>query len=309
MPSQNDIRQAVTDQIVAALKSGSIPPWRRPWAVGGKNAGAHSNVVTRRSYRGLNPILLDLASEKHGFSSRWWATYNQWRKLGGRVMARPSHVPPGKFGTQICFWSPVTKKVQNDEGIEEDDRFYVLRLYTVFNVDQVEGLDHLRADKAETTDPIAIDYEPADHAIEATGATIRYGGARAFYSPATDSITVPPRGTFETVNEFYATCFHELCHWSERRLGWKRDETDSYAKYELVAEIGSCYVCRELRVPTSGDLTNHVAYVNNWLQAMRNDPRFIFVASGLASRAADYILSFSRKPEDVPDEEGELATI
>src|SRR5512144_1457857 len=102
MPSQNDIRQTVTDQILAALESGSIPPWRRPWAVGGKNSGSHANVVTKRSYRGLNPILLDLASERHGFSSRWWGTFRQWQTLGGKVMARPSHMPPGKWGTQIC---------------------------------------------------------------------------------------------------------------------------------------------------------------------------------------------------------------
>lgn len=306
MPNQSDIRRTVTDQILAALESGSIPPWRRPWAVGGNNAGAHANVISRRSYRGLNPILLDLASEKHGFSSRWWATFRQWQNLGGRVMARSSQVPPGKWGTQICFWSPVTKKVQNDEGIEEDDRFYVLRMYTVFNVDQVEGLDRLRAGQADTAEPVVIDYEPADRAIEATGAYIRYGGNQAFYRPSGDFIQLPPKPSFESLDEFYATCFHELTHWSERRLGWKRDESDSYAKYELVAEIGSCYLCRELCVPTSGDLTNHVAYLKSWIRGLREDTRFIFVASGLASKAADYILSFSRKAEGVPELEGEL---
>jgi len=108
MPNQNDIRQQITDQIIAALESGSVPPWKRPWRLG-KNAGAHANVVSRRNYKGLNPILLDLASEKHGFSSKWWGTFNQWRQLGGRVMPRPDHVPPGKFGTQIVFWSPTRR--------------------------------------------------------------------------------------------------------------------------------------------------------------------------------------------------------
>ncbi len=70
---------------------------------------------------------------------------------------------------------------------------------------------------------------------------------------------------------------------------------------ELVAEIGSCYLCRELGVPASDDLTNHIAYLKSWLQAMKSDSRFIFVVSGQASKAADFILSFSRKPEDVPE--------
>jgi antirestriction protein ArdC len=311
MPNQNDIRQQITNQIVEALEKGGTPPWRRPWSVG-KNGGAHANVVSRRNYRGLIPILLDLASETHGFSSRWWGTFNQWKNLGGKVMARPSHVPPGRWGTQICFWSPVAKKVQNDEGIEEDDRFFVLRLYTVFNADQCEGVDHLRADKADTADSVPIDYEPADNAIEATGATIRYGGNRAFYSPATDSITVPPMATFESVNEFYATCLHELTHWSEHpsRLNWSRKEKENtYQMGELVAEIASYYLCREIGVPASDDLTNHVAYVKSWLQAMRNDPRFIFAASGQASKAADFILSFSRPTEAESEEEPEAALV
>ena len=306
MPSQTDIRQAITNQIIEALESGTVPPWRRPWRIG-NNAGSHANVVSKNTYRGLNPILLDLASETHGFSSRWWGTFNQWRQLGGRVMPRPQGIEPGKWGTQIVFWSPVSKKVENQNGDLEDDRFYVLRLYTVFNVDQVEGLDHLRAGQADTSEPVVIDYHPADQAIVATGATIRFGGNKAFYSPRTDSIQMPPRETFESVDEFYSTCFHELCHWSERRLGWDRKEKENtYALGELVAEIGSCYLCRELGVPACDDLSNHVAYVKSWLRAMKNDPRFIFTASGQASKSADFILGFSMNREDVPSEENEL---
>ena len=313
MANQTQIREQITNQIIAALESGSVPPWRRPWRLG-KNAGPAANVVTKRSYRGLNPILLDLASQTHGFSSRWWATFNQWKQLGGRVMPRPPHIPPGRWGTQIVYWSPVTKTVQNDRGEEEEDRFFFLRMYTVFNIDQVSGdpLDHLRAGQPDTGEAAVIDYEPAEYAIEATGASIRYGGGKAFYTPATDSITVPPKATFDCVNEFYATVLHELCHWSEHesRLNWSRKEKENTYQFgELVAEIGSCYLCRELGVPASDDLSNHIAYLGSWLRAMRNDPRFIFVASAQASKSADFILGFSRKCEDVPEPEGELATV
>ena len=166
MPTQEDIRLSITNQIITALESGNVPPWRRPWRLG-RNAGAPANVVSKRSYRGLNPILLDLAAQKHGFSSRWWGTFNQWKSLGGRVMKRPPDVSEGKWGCQIVFWSPVTKTVRNDQGDEEPDRFFVLRLYTVFNVDQVEGLDHLRAGQGETEETAAIDYQPAEQALEA----------------------------------------------------------------------------------------------------------------------------------------------
>ena len=311
MPSQNDIRQSITNQIISALESGNVPPWRRPWRLG-KNAGAPANVVSKRSYRGLNPILLSLHAEKHQLTSKWYGTFAQWKALGGRVMRRPENVAQGQWGCQIVFWSPVTKKVENDQGDLEDDKFFVLRLYTVFNIDQVEGLDHLRAGAGDTGEPLVIDYQPAEDAIAATGANIRFGGGKAFYSPSGDYIQVPDKKTFESLDECYATTFHELCHWSEHssRLNWSRKEKENtYALGELVAEIGSCYLSRELGVPASENLENHIAYVGNWLQAMKNDPRFIFVGSAQASKAADFILNFSRKPEDVPVPEDELVTV
>jgi antirestriction protein ArdC len=314
MPNQHDIRQAITDSIICVLESGNVPPWRRPWRLG-KNAGAHANVVTKRSYRGLNPILLDIASEKHGFSSKWWATFAQWKAMGGRVMPRPSQIPPGKWGTQIVFWSPVTKKVENDQGDLEDDKFLVLRLYTVFNIDQVEGLDHLRAGQSDTGESSLIDYEPAEQAADASvqgmGLSLRYGGAKAFYSPALDYVQIPPKATFESLKEYYGTVFHELVHATEHesRLNWSRKcRENAYAHGELIAELGGVMVSRELGVPASDDLTNHVAYLKSWLQAMKNDSRFIIMASAQASKAASYILSFSRKEEAAVEEEGELVT-
>ena len=155
-----------------------------------------------------------------------------------------------------------------------------------------------------------IDYQPAEEAIDATGISIRYGGGQAFYNPSQDYIQVPPKATFTEVDEYYETVFHELVHATEHptRLNWSRKESDnSYAMGELVAEIGACYLARELGVPASDNLTNHVAYLANWLKAMKDDPRFIFSASSQASKAADYLLSFSRPTADVPEQEAALA--
>lgn len=307
MSTQQQLRQSITEQIVAALEAGGVPPWRRPWRVG-PNAGFPANVVRGKAYRGINPLLLELASMRHGMPSRWWGTFNQWKNLGGRVMPRPSHVPPGRWGTQIVFWSPITKTVTNHDGEDEEDRFFVMRSYTVFNVDQVEGdrLDHLRAGcGADDTAGFVIDHEPAEAAIAATGIDIRHGGTRAFYSPSDDYVQVPPRGSFTEASEYYETIFHELVHATEHpsRLNWSRKEAENtYAMGELVAEIGACYLARELGVPAFEGLSNHVAYLGHWLKAMKNDHRFIFQASAQASRAADYLLAFSRHEEAGADE-------
>jgi len=226
MSAQKQLRQSITEQIVVALESGDTPPWRRPWQIG-PNAGFPANVVSRKAYRGINPILLDMAAARHGLTPRWWATFNQWRSLGGKVMPRPSQVPPGQWGTRIVFWSPITKAVANDRGEDEEDRFFVMRTFTVFNVEQVEGdhLDHLRAGRAEDDTSVSfIDYEPAEAAIAATGVTIRHGGARAFYSPSEDYVQMPPRSSFSEPDEYYETVFHELVHATEHpsRLNWCR---------------------------------------------------------------------------------------
>jgi antirestriction protein ArdC len=309
MPSQQQLREKITAQIVAALESNNLPPWRRPWSVN-KNAGLPANVVSKKPYRGINPILLDVASARHNLASKWWATFKQWRDLGGKVMRRPADVPEGQWGTNIVFWTPVTKTEKDAEGDEKTDRYFVMRSYTVFNVDQVEGdnLNHLRVGHADTNGeavPI-IDYQPAEEAIAATKVSIRYSGGRAFYSPTHDYIQVPPKASFEAADEYYETIFHELVHATEHptRLDWSRKEADnSYAMGELVAEIGACYLARELGVPASENLTNHVAYLSNWLKAMKDDPKFIFTASSQASKAADFILSFSRPTADEPEAE------
>lgn len=302
--SQQELRQKITDQIVLALESGDLPPWRRPWQIG-PNCGLPANVSSRKTYSGINPILLELSSAAQGFSSRWWGTYKQWSAMGGQVRSRPNNVPPGMWGTQIVFWSPIKKKTTNEQGEDEESSFFVMRTYTVFNIDQVdgEGLDHLRADSTPD-EPEVIDDSAAEHAIKATEADIRFGGNKAFYSPSGDYIQMPPKSSFvDGVGDgYYPTLFHELVHWTEHstRLNWSRKEKEnSYAMGELVAEIGACYLSRELGLKASEDLTNHIAYVKQWLEAMKNDSRFIFKASAQASKAADYILAFSRTEAEV----------
>lgn len=300
MASQTEIRQAITDRIIEALESGSLPPWRRPW-LQHENSGLPTNVISKRRYSGVNPILLQMASMRHGFTSKFWATFKQWQDLGGKVKKRPNDVQPGQWGTNICFFKPIKKvEVDQDTGEEEEIKFGLLKTYCVFNVDQVEG-EHL--DKFRVGEPTpatgGVDFEPAEEAIMATGATICFGD-RAFYVRPTpnggDYIQLPPKSHFHERKEYYATALHELAHWSEVRTNWG----GSYAEGELRAEIAACYMLTELGVPQSDDLTNHHAYLQTWLKALKNDPKFIFTCATAATKAADFVLSFSRTPAESP---------
>lgn len=307
MSSQNEIRERITAEIVAALEKGGLPPWRRPWGTSGPPA----NAQTGRKYSGVNVLLLQLHRQRLGLEGpSLYATFNQWHALGCRVKARPCNVRQGRWGCNVVFCKPVHKG-ERGEGDDRDDKrasYLLLRSFTVFGVDQVEGeaADRLRAERALQGAAFA-DYAPAERAFAATGADIRHGSDRAFYrrpAPDGDFIAVPHKHAFESEKEYYATLLHELGHWSESRLNW----TGSYAEGELRAEVASAFALAELGVPQSDDLTNHETYLAGWLKELRADPRFIFRVSADASRAVDFLLGFSgHRQAETPEPAGAVA--
>ncbi|KKL62873.1 hypothetical protein LCGC14_2180770 [marine sediment metagenome] len=309
MPSQKQIRQQITDRIVAALEK-NLLPWRRPWR-SSPNAGRPASVVSKKAYRGINPILLELHSLRFDFQSRWWATYKQWHDLGCVVKKRPDDVEPGQWGASIVFYRQVSKTVTDDNGQERDERFPLMRTFTVFNVEQVEGefAEKYQVQDEPTTGETSPDFEPADELIAATEAEIRHAGDRAFYKRPVpfndwpehrdgDYIVVPPKHRFDPVGSYYETILHELAHWSEIRTSWDHRER-GYAMGELAAEIAASFMAAELRVPQGESIENHVAYLKSWLAAMKNDPSYIFKASTQASKVTDFLLAFTRQPEEV----------
>jgi antirestriction protein ArdC len=286
MPKAHQIREAITQRIADALKN-NVAVWSRPWSAD-PNCGAPTNIISKNTYRGINPLLLQLTSSEKGFVSRYWGTYRQWLGLGGQVRR-------GEKGTSVVFYTVIEKET-------EDDPFYLLRQYSIFNIEQVDGdkLDAYRP-MPDAQDVLPDDiYSIADNAIRTTGADIRFGGNQPFYTLPTgpdwpehtggDFIRCPHRRQFPDIRNWYSTLFHELAHWSQVRLGW----SGSYAMGELIAEMTACYLSNELRLPQSEEQGNHEAYLQSWLQAMENDPKWIFKAAKQADKATDFILSFSQ---------------
>jgi len=301
MANQKQIRRQITDRIVEALQR-DILPWRRPWRqVSSPNAGRPANFVSKRLYTGINPILLELHNLRFGFQSRWWGTFRQWQDCGCCVRKRPDNVEPGQWGASIVFYSPVSKTVVGEDGQEEKQPFNLMRLFTVFNADQVGGAERFQIRENETAETLP-NYEPAEELISATQADIRHQGDRAYYvrpmsfedwphHGSGDYIIVPPKHRFETLGAYYETLLHELGHWSEVRVGWDHWE-HGYEMGELVAEISASYLSAELGVPQGETLENHAAYLKSWLAQMQDDSGFIFKASTQANRITDFLLSF-----------------
>ena len=296
MSKQQELRESITNQIIASIESGTLP-WRRPWSISA-NAGSPCNASTRRLYRGVNPFVLQLAADRLGFRSRFWATFRQWQSIGCAVMK-------GQHGTRVTFSTPITKTTTDKAGEEQEEKFWILQPFTVFNAEQCAGAERFHVgDEPVSNEDLDHRFDEAQRVVEATEAKIFHGGDRAFYRPETDTIHMPIRTQFKEA-DYFDTLFHELGHWSEQscRLNWDRSKPgNTYAAGELRAELAACYLSNELGLPSEHLLTNHAAYLQHWLEQMRENPSFIFRISAQASKAADFIMSFSRTPEPVEEE-------
>ena len=290
-----ELREDITKRIVEGLKN-NLVPWRRPWS-NDPNCGAPCNIVSKKPYNGINPMLLELTSMVSQYKSKWWGTYKQFADLKGQVRK-------GEKGTHIVYYRVIEKDVPPKDGQPaKKQKIFFMRTYTVFNLDQVDGdaLAKYRVKPVveEVDNSKFENWEPAEIVIAATDAQIEFGGNRACYMRPVgewpkhtggDYIRMPHKGQFTDPAEFYVTQFHELGHWSEVRLDW----TGSYAMGELIAEITGCYLAAETGVPNLS-MENHNKYLATWLKEMQSDPKWIFQAATQASKTADFILSHSRK--------------
>jgi antirestriction protein ArdC len=274
----HDIYASVTARILAELEAGT-PPWVRPWS--GEAYPVPCNALTKRHYRGINTIVLGMEAHCHGYSTNLWCTFRQALHLGG-------HVRKGERSSTIVFYE--LKSVTDEES--QHRNIPVLRLFSVFNVDQVDGLpSEFRSVPA--ADPAWDPSAAAEQVITGSDATILHQGFRAFYSPASDRIYLPVRSTFADAGGYYATALHELCHWtgSRSRLGRKlggRFGEAAYAMEELVAELGAAFLSAHCHL--DGRL-QHASYIASWLGLLRRDKRAVFVAAAPAQKAADYLLT------------------
>jgi antirestriction protein ArdC len=296
MGFQESMREEITGKIVDSLKAGTAP-WRKPW-VGG---GLPVNLVSKKPYRGINTLLLALHQWRHKLTSNVYATFNQWKDAGCMVKKRPDTIPSGQYGCNIIFFQPIKTRKMQANGEEKEVSFPLMKSYTVFNADQVDGGAELLAKRFPVKEKSAAEmHADAERVIgcylKAEGLEV-LNSDRAAYSPTIDKLLMPSRDAFTMgTNSYYGTFFHELAHSTGHAKRTNRCEkfakfgTANYAVEELVAEIGGCYMLGAVGLPVLSELENHASYVANWLEVLKNDHRVIFQASAAAAAAADYVL-------------------
>jgi antirestriction protein ArdC len=278
---KRDLYAEVSARIVAQLEAGAAP-WIKPWsATAGANAPC--NAATNRPYSGCNIVLLWMA-QAAGFRSPRYLTFKQALELGG-------HVRKGERGAKVYFVKQL--EIREDAGGEASTRLIpMMREYTVFNVDQCDGLPlSVTAGKPmRVRNPDKRD-DLADEFLRSTGADVREGHGEAYYVPSRDFISMPAFDAFKGADHFYGTIFHELTHWTAHKSRLDRDlknrfGSHNYGAEELIAELGAAFLCAEFGF--DGDL-RHAGYIAQWIELLKADKRAFFTACSQASKAADYL--------------------
>lgn len=300
--TKQDIYAKVTESIIAQMEQGIIP-WQRPWdSVGNGSLMRCISHSTGKPYSLLNQWLLNWKAGE-------WLTFGQIQAEGGRVKA-------GEKASMVVFWKYIERTKIETEQDEDGNEIEVekvtglvpiLKEYKVFHIDQTEGI------KAKYEQPkeeeSGYKHEPIELAEQTVNGYINREVLKlfvepsnsAFYRPSTDEVHVPEMKQYKVREEYYSTLFHELTHSTGHRSRLNRKEVmsisgifghnDDYSKEELVAEIGAAFLCQTVGIECEKAFTNSVAYLQNWLEALKNDKRMIVQAAAKAEAAVKYILN------------------
>lgn len=287
-PERANLYDEVTARIVAELEAGRVP-WVQPWGrKGSTGPGLPRNALTGRSYSGVNVLILWGEVIAQGWPSQSWLTFRQAVEAGGCVRK-------GERGTTVVYadrFVPEGEKQRVEREGGDAKAVPFLKRFTVFNVAQCEGLrSGLAADPAPLPEREIVPV--AEAVIAASGVDFRIGGDRAFYVPGLDFVQVPPQPAFFEQINYYRTCLHELTHATGHPKRLARNITNTfgskdYAREELVAEMGSAFLCAALGIEPT---VRHADYLASWLEVLREDNRAIFRAASQATKAADWLLA------------------
>ena len=279
-----DVYALATSKIIQHLEQGTVP-WRKPWT----DAGLPQNLISRKTYRGINLWLLNAC----GYSRNLFLTFKQLKELGGSVKK-------GEKAHTVLFWKWIEKKEEHPSSAEptteRQGKIPLLRYYLVFNIDQCIGIPETCIPTiSKPNEPLVeceriLDEMPSIPVIE-------HKEQDAYYHPGKDIINMPCMDTFVSSESYYTTLFHELVHSTGHTKRLNRKEvmenhkfgSEKYSQEELVAEIGASFLASHTGIVLD-DFADNAAYIKGWLDMLKSDKRFIVFASAVAQRAVEYIL-------------------
>ncbi len=293
----NEVYQSITNRIIQELDRGVVP-WKKGWNA--QRDGFARNIVSGEIYRGINFFNLNLVAE---YQSSLWMTYKQASDLGGTIKK-------GEKAHRVLFYKllPATdsssKPILDSDGKEKQIPF--LRYANVFNLAQTQGVKIPEKFQIQPGQSFLSPIEKGDQLIQNSGVPIKHGFTGACYHPSSDEIHIPCRESFKSPESYYHTTFHELTHASGHPSRLDRPlsgdfGSPAYAKEELIAELGSCFLSATAGIQTDAVIPDSAAYIENWRTTLSKDPKLIVQASSEAQKAADFFIvrSLDQNPSNM----------
>ena len=291
---KNCVKQEITDQVLEIIETNENLLWDR---LRDDNNDLPRSLATGKNYSGVNIVSLTVSQIKNNFQSSQWITFNQAKKLGGKIKKG------SKSSTCVTPTSYTAKIKCLKTGKEEEKKYFLYKKIPVFNVAQVEGIEEVKIEKKlpKWITPQDSNFDKikklADRFAEATDLKINYHHSKPSYFPDLDTVCISEK-SFETSGMFAETLAHELVHSTLHKKRLNRKEVlkvknysgdKEYAFEELVAELGACFILKKLSIKC--ELKNSAAYMNSYLKnCLKDDKNFLISAASHASKACDYIL-------------------
>jgi len=276
MKTTNFLKQ-VANQVIAAMQN-SGENWCKCWTpIGGQ---APTSISTGNAYSGINILILGFTRMAMGWGSNEYGTFKAWKGKGYSVAK-------GEKATYIVWYGSGTRKVQNDDGTEENKTWRSAKAYPVFNAEQIADYTPMDiGDVPEFTEQsdTAMDKLAIDAGVDVRNVDL----AQAFYVPSADYVNMPNINQFDSAEAYACTLGHEMSHWTGHKSRLDRNK-DSYAFEELVAEIGSAMLAASLGISPE-PRADHAKYLNNWIKDISDKPTTILSAAAEAQKAATYLL-------------------
>ena len=317
------ICERITQRIIDFLDEGIIP-WQKPWR--GGSANAPRSVSTKKVYRGTNLALLSCA----GYNSPWWLTFGQSKKLGGSVRKGEKAFPvhywkfPKEEDCKTCQGGQPLCEYCGGSG-KYTAKFAQLFSFNIFNASQCDGLPEKYYEEIKQDEELN-DFSPIEKAenivngYESSPKVFHDQQDRNYYNPSADEVHLTKPEQFISDEEYYSTTFHELVHSTGHKDRLAREgvvDSDGfgshkYSKEELVAEIGSTYLCGIAGIDKDAVIKNSAGYIQSWKRKLEDNKDWIVWAGTRASKSADHILgtgyNATDKPKNKPARKDSLAT-
>lgn len=287
-------RQQFIDDIIKNLEKGTVP-WQKEWTTG----STPYNPVTNNRYKGGNSLRLTFVSLQNKYTDPRWVTFKQAQDKEWTIKKGSKGVPIEIFKlydkhTKKDFKAETIKDLtdnQKEEYLKKNVKL-VCKNYYVFNASQIEGIPPLKKEQEK-----AVEYDKLKLIEKNCGVPITHFGDQAFYSPGSDTITMPPKENFKNENSYYATLLHEISHSTGHKTRLNRNIQNSfgsedYAREELVAELSSVFIGQEKGLQYNYE--NNKAYINSWIKILKNDPNELFKAATQAEKATEYVLGYEK---------------